>query len=157
MDPKQAFSEIFSEKENFIDLYAFCTGKKLEPSVLEYWPHSSTKLINAVTFLSKDSFIIFTAQSEITPDIPLCYLVHYSDLAFSWHNRNGDIENVPLPEFYIIYYGENKPQDWVISATAPNMTVNIHIHDLNYNRTYPHVATIGTLVGYSSFCKEYQK
>ncbi|MCL2400663.1 MAG: hypothetical protein FWC91_13080 [Defluviitaleaceae bacterium] len=26
MDPKQAFSEIFSEKENFIDLYAFCCG-----------------------------------------------------------------------------------------------------------------------------------
>ncbi len=110
------FRYLFSEEDNFVQLYYDLTDQKLDPKELEFYDTESIvvkQLKNDVAFKTKDNRLIIMVehQSTLNGNMSLRFLLYYVELIKLYITQN-DLNifskralNIPAPEFYVVYNG----------------------------------------------------
>lgn len=169
------FKYIFTDPNEFVELYYSLSGTKLDVSEVETANLDSFVIFdwqNDVSFITKDRHIIILLeqQSTICANMSIRCLVYYSNLIRKLYEEKGSVfkkeiyTNVPImipkPEFYILYNGKDvlKYQNENLVShfydyQSDSINLNVKYIDIHYNSIKDKKSE--TLKGYSFFIEEY--
>jgi len=161
------FSSFFSNPENFVDLYKFCSNKDLDPATIEYLkldsPLLTRHMANDVAFITADDRLIILVEhsSSNNPNMPQRFLLYYAEYIRIWLSKN-DIElsgtkkvKIPTPEFYVAYTGLKKFNEKNLTF-EPNEYIKIKADflDMKYEKLQNKDVN-NAVAGYTFFIETY--
>ena len=173
------FVDLFSEdekaKENFLSLYNALHGTNLSMSC----PIENIRLdqvlymsfYNDVSYLVNNKIIVLAEhQSTINPNMPLRCLEYvsrlYETLFESKEKYSRKLLNIPTPEFYVFYNGEESyPSDktlklseaFIERGTETNLELTVKVININRQNRHPVLENCKTMHEYSIFVETVRK
>ena len=167
------FVDLFSEdekaKENFLSLYNALHGTKLTAAAQLKNVRLDQVLYmtfyNDVSYLIDNKIIVLVEhQSTINPNMPLRCLEYisrlYETLFESKEKYSRKLLNIPTPEFYVFYNGdETYPSDktlklsdaFIEKAVKPNLELTVKIININQQNHHPLLKNCKTMYEYTIF------
>ena len=167
------FVDLFSEdekaKENFLSLYNALHGTKLTATAQLKNVRLDQVLYmtfyNDVSYLIDNKIIVLVEhQSTINPNMPLRCLEYisrlYETLFESKEKYSRKLLNIPTPEFYVFYNGdETYPSDktlklsdsFIEKAVKPNLELTVKIININQQNHHPLLKNCKTMYEYTIF------
>ncbi|UYT07077.1 Rpn family recombination-promoting nuclease/putative transposase [Treponema denticola] len=167
------FVDLFSEdekaKENFLSLYNALHGTKLTAAAQLKNVRLDQVLYmtfyNDVSYLIDNKIIVLVEhQSTINPNMPLRCLEYisrlYETLFESKEKYSRKLLNIPTPEFYVFYNGdETYPSDktlklsdaFIEKAVKPNLELTVKIININRQDHHPLLKNCKTMYEYTIF------
>ena len=167
------FVDLFSEdekaKENFLSLYNALHGTKLTAAAQLKNVRLDQVLYmtfyNDVSYLIDNKIIVLVEhQSTINPNMPLRCLEYisrlYETLFESKEKYSRKLLNIPTPEFYVFYNGdETYPSDktlklsdaFIEKAVKPNLELTVKIININRQNHHPLLKNCKTMYEYTIF------
>ena len=173
------FVDLFSEdekaKENFLSLYNALHGTKLtavgklKNIRLEQVLYMA--FYNDVSYLVDNRIIVLAEhQSTINPNMPLRCLEYigrlYETLFESKEKYSRKLLNIPTPEFYVFYNGEESyPSDktlklseaFIERGTETNLELTVKVININRQNRHPVLENCRTMQEYSIFVETVRK
>ena len=173
------FVDLFSEdekaKENFLSLYNALHGTKLtavgklKNIRLEQVLYMA--FYNDVSYLVDNRIIVLAEhQSTINPNMPLRCLEYigrlYETLFESKEKYSRKLLNIPTPEFYVFYNGEESyPSDktlklseaFIENTTQTNLELTVKVININRQNRHPVLENCQTIQEYSIFVETVRK
>ena len=173
------FVDLFSEdekaKENFLSLYNALHGTKLtavgklKNIRLEQVLYMA--FYNDVSYLVDNRIIVLAEhQSTINPNMPLRCLEYigrlYETLFESKEKYSRKLLNIPTPEFYVFYNGEESyPSDktlklseaFIERGTETNLELTVKVININRQNRHPVLENCQTIQEYSIFVETVRK
>ena len=173
------FVDLFSEdekaKENFLSLYNALHGTKLtavgklKNIRLEQVLYMA--FYNDVSYLVDNRIIVLAEhQSTINPNMPLRCLEYigrlYETLFESKEKYSRKLLNIPTPEFYVFYNGEESyPSDktlklseaFIERGTETNLELPVKVININRQNRHPVLENCQTIQEYSIFVETVRK
>ena len=173
------FVDLFSEdekaKENFLSLYNALHGTKLtavgklKNIRLEQVLYMA--FYNDVSYLVDNRIIVLAEhQSTINPNMPLRCLEYigrlYETLFESKEKYSRKLLNIPTPEFYVFYNGEEPyPSDKILKlseafierGTETNLELTVKVININRQNRHPVLENCQTIQEYSIFVETVRK
>ena len=173
------FVDLFSEdekaKENFLSLYNALHGTKLtavgklKNIRLEQVLYMA--FYNDVSYLVDNRIIVLAEhQSTINPNMPLRCLEYigrlYETLFESKEKYSRKLLNIPTPEFYVFYNGEESyPSDktlklseaFIENTTQANLELTVKVININRQNRHPVLENCQTIQEYSIFVETVRK
>ena len=173
------FVDLFSEdekaKENFLSLYNALHGTKLtavgklKNIRLEQVLYMA--FYNDVSYLVDNRIIVLAEhQSTINPNMPLRCLEYigrlYETLFESKEKYSRKLLNIPTPEFYVFYNGEEPyPSDktlklseaFIENTTQTNLELTVKVININRQNRHPVLENCQTIQEYSIFVETVRK
>ena len=167
------FVDLFSEdekaKENFLSLYNALHGTKLTATAQLKNVRLDQVLYmtfyNDVSYLIDNKIIVLVEhQSTINPNMPLRCLEYisclYETLFESKEKYSRKLLNIPTPEFYVFYNGdETYPSDktlklsdaFIEKTVKPNLELIVKIININQQNHHPLLKNCKTMYEYTIF------
>ena len=167
------FVDLFSEdekaKENFLSLYNALHGTKLTATAQLKNVRLDQVLYmtfyNDVSYLIDNKIIVLVEhQSTINPNMPLRCLEYisrlYETLFESKEKYSRKLLNIPAPEFYVFYNGdETYPSDktlklsdaFIEKTVKPNLELIVKIININQQNHHPLLKNCKTMYEYTIF------
>ena len=167
------FVDLFSEdekaKENFLSLYNALHGTKLTATAQLKNVRLDQVLYmtfyNDVSYLIDNKIIVLVEhQSTINPNMPLRCLEYisrlYETLFESKEKYSRKLLNIPMPEFYVFYNGdETYPSDktlklsdaFIEKTVKPNLELTVKIININQQNHHPLLKNCKTMYEYTIF------
>ncbi|UTD04310.1 Rpn family recombination-promoting nuclease/putative transposase [Treponema denticola] len=167
------FVDLFSEdekaKENFLSLYNALHGTKLTATAQLKNVRLDQVLYmtfyNDVSYLIDNKIIVLVEhQSTINPNMPLRCLEYisrlYETLFESKEKYSRKLLNIPTPEFYVFYNGdETYPSDktlklsdaFIEKTVKPNLELTVKIININQQNHHPLLKNCKTMYEYTIF------
>ena len=167
------FVDLFSEdekaKENFLSLYNALHGTKLTATAQLKNVRLDQVLYmtfyNDVSYLIDNKIIVLVEhQSTINPNMPLRCLEYisrlYETLFESKEKYSCKLLNIPTPEFYVFYNGdETYPSDktlklsdaFIEKTVKPNLELTVKIININQQNHHPLLKNCKTMYEYTIF------
>ena len=167
------FVDLFSEdekaKENFLSLYNALHGTKLTAAAQLKNVRLDQVLYmtfyNDVSYLIDNKIIVLVEhQSTINPNMPLRCLEYisrlYETLFESKEKYSRKLLNIPTPEFYVFYNGdETYPSDktlklsdaFIEKTVKPNLELTVKIININQQNHHPLLKNCKTMYEYTIF------
>ena len=167
------FVDLFSEdekaKENFLSLYNALHGTKLTAAAQLKNVRLDQVLYmtfyNDVSYLIDNKIIVLVEhQSTINPNMPLRCLEYisrlYETLFESKEKYSRKLLNIPMPEFYVFYNGdETYPSDktlklsdaFIEKTVKPNLELTVKIININQQNHHPLLKNCKTMYEYTIF------
>ena len=169
-----ADARIFA-KENFLSLYNALHGTKLtavgklKNIRLEQVLYMA--FYNDVSYLVDNRIIVLAEhQSTINPNMPLRCLEYigrlYETLFESKEKYSRKLLNIPTPEFYVFYNGEESyPSDktlklseaFIENTTQANLELTVKVININRQNRHPVLENCQTIQEYSIFVETVRK
>ena len=169
-----ADARIFA-KENFLSLYNALHGTKLtavgklKNIRLEQVLYMA--FYNDVSYLVDNRIIVLAEhQSTINPNMPLRCLEYigrlYETLFESKEKYSRKLLNIPTPEFYVFYNGEEPyPSDktlklseaFIENTTQTNLELTVKVININRQNRHPVLENCQTIQEYSIFVETVRK
>ena len=173
------FVDLFSEdekaKENFLSLYNALHGTKLtavgklKNIRLEQVLYMA--FYNDVSYLVDNRIIVLAEhQSTINPNMPLRCLEYigrlYETLFESKEKYSRKLLNIPTPEFYVFYNGEESyPSDktlklseaFIENTPQTNLELTVKVININRQNRHPVLENCQTIQEYSIFVETVRK
>ncbi|UTC64049.1 Rpn family recombination-promoting nuclease/putative transposase [Treponema sp. OMZ 788] len=167
------FVDLFSEdekaKENFLSLYnalhntALKSTEQLNNIRLDQVLYMT--FYNDVSYLVDNKIIVLAEhQSTINPNMPLRCLEYisrlYETLFESKEKYSRKLLNIPTPEFYVFYNGEETyPSDktlklsdaFIEKTTETNLELTVKVININRNNRHPVLENCKTMQEYTVF------
>ena len=173
------FVDLFSEderaKENFLSLYNALHGTKL--TAIEHLKNIRLDQVLYMTFYNDVSYLVDNKiivlaehQSTINPNMPLRCLEYisrlYESLFESKEKYSRKLLNIPTPEFYVFYNGEEAyPCDktlklseaFIEKATETNLELTVKVININRQNGHPIIKNCKPMYEYSIFVETVRK
>ncbi|UTD12151.1 Rpn family recombination-promoting nuclease/putative transposase [Treponema denticola] len=173
------FVDLFSEdekaKENFLSLYNALHNTKL--TAIEQLKNIRLDqglymtFYNDVSYLVDNKIIVLAEhQSTINPNMPLRCLEYvsrlYETLFESKEKYSRKLLNIPTPEFYVFYNGEDSyPSDKILKlsdafierTTEINLELTVKVININRKKRHPVLENCRTIQEYSIFVETVRK
>ena len=173
------FVDLFSEdekaKENFLSLYNALHGTKLTD--IEQLKNIRLDQVLYMTFYNDVSYLVDNKiivlaehQSTINPNMPLRCLEYisrlYETLFESREKYSRKLLNIPTPEFYVFYNGEEPyPSDktlklsdaFIEKITETNLELTVKIININQRNHHPILKNCKMMQEYSIFVETVKK
>ena len=173
------FVDLFSEdekaKENFLSLYNALHGTKLTD--IEQLKNIRLDQVLYMTFYNDVSYLVDNKiivlaehQSTINPNMPLRCLEYisrlYETLFESREKYSRKLLNIPTPEFYVFYNGEEPyPSDktlklsdaFIEKITETNLELTVKIININQRNHHPILKNCKMMQEYSIFVETVRK
>ena len=173
------FVDLFAEdkkaKENFLSLYNALHNTKL--TAIEHLKNIRLDQVlymafyNDVSYLVDNKIIVLAEhQSTINPNMPLRCLEYisrlYETLFESKEKYSRKLLNIPTPEFYVFYNGEESyPSDktlklseaFIERAAEPNLELTVKVININRQNRHPILENCKTMQEYSIFVETVRK
>ena len=173
------FVDLFSEderaKENFLSLYNALHGTNLKDTEQLKTVRLDQVLYmtfyNDVSYLVDNKIIVLAEhQSTINPNMPLRCLEYvsrlYETLFESKEKYSRKLLNIPTPEFYVFYNGEDSyPSDKILKlsdafierTTEINLELTVKVININRKKRHPVLENCRTIQEYSIFVETVRK
>lgn len=173
------FVDLFSEdekaKENFLSLYNALHGTKLKDTEqlksIRLDQVLYMTFYNDVSYLVDNKIIVLAEhQSTINPNMPLRCLEYvsrlYEILFESKEKYSRKLLNIPRPEFYVFYNGEDPfPCDKILKLSDafiekneyPNLELTVKVININQQNRHPLLKNCQTMYEYSIFVETVRK
>ena len=173
------FVDLFSEdekaKENFLSLYNALHGTNLKDTEQLKTVRLDQVLYmafyNDVSYLVENKIIVLAEhQSTINPNMPLRCLEYvsrlYETLFESKEKYSRKLLNIPTPEFYVFYNGEEPyPSDktlklseaFIERGTETNLELTVKVININRQTRHPVLENCRTMQEYSIFVETVRK
>ena len=173
------FVDLFSEdekaKENFLSLYNALHGTDLKDTEQLKTVRLDQVLYmtfyNDVSYLVDNKIIVLAEhQSTINPNMPLRCLEYvsrlYETLFESKEKYSRKLLNIPTPEFYVFYNGEESyPSDktlklseaFIERGTETNLELTVKVININRQNRHPVLENCKTMHEYSIFVETVRK
>ncbi|UTC67681.1 MULTISPECIES: Rpn family recombination-promoting nuclease/putative transposase [unclassified Treponema] len=167
------FVDLFSEdekaKENFLSLYNALHGTSLTAADalknIRLDQVLYMTFYNDVSYLVENKIIVLAEhQSTINPNMPLRCLEYISRLYETFFESkekySRKLLNIPTPEFYVFYNGEEPfPSDktlklseaFIESTEKPNLELTVKVININRNNRHPILENCKTMQEYTVF------
>ncbi|MEL3907142.1 MAG: Rpn family recombination-promoting nuclease/putative transposase [Treponema sp.] len=167
------FVDLFSEdekaKENFLSLYNALHGTSLTATEalknIRLDQVLYMTFYNDVSYLVENKIIILAEhQSTINPNMPLRCLEYvsrlYETLFESKEKYSRKLLNIPTPEFYVFYNGEEPfPRDktlklseaFIESTEKPNLELTVKVININQQNRHPVLENCKPMYEYTLF------
>ena len=173
------FVDLFSEdekaKENFLSLYNALHNTKL--TAIEKLKNIRLEQVLYMTFYNDVSYLVDNKiivlaehQSTINPNMPLRCLEYisrlYETLFESKEKYSRKLLNIPTPEFYVFYNGEESyPSDktlklseaFIERGTETNLELTVKVININRQNRHPVLGNCRTMQEYSIFVETVRK
>ena len=173
------FVDLFSEdekaKENFLSLYNALHNTKL--TAIEQLKNIRLDQVFYMTFYNDVSYLVDNKiivlaehQSTINPNMPLRCLEYvsrlYETLFESKEKYSRKLLNIPTPEFYVFYNGEDSyPSDKILKlsdafierTTEINLELTVKVININRKKRHPVLENCRTIQEYSIFVETVRK
>ena len=173
------FVDLFSEdekaKENFLSLYNALHNTKL--TAIENLKNIRLDQVLYMTFYNDVSYLVDNKiivlaehQSTINPNMPLRCLEYisrlYETLFESKEKYSRKLLNIPTPEFYVFYNGEEAyPSDKILKlseafierGTETNLDLTVKVININRQNRHPVLENCQTMQEYSIFVETVRK
>ena len=173
------FVDLFSEdekaKENFLSLYNALHNTKL--TAIEQLKNIRLDQVLYMTFYNDVSYLVDNKiivlaehQSTINPNMPLRCLEYvsrlYETLFESKEKYSRKLLNIPTPEFYVFYNGEDSyPSDKILKlsdafierTTEINLELTVKVININRKNRHPVLENCRTIQEYSIFVETVRK
>jgi len=173
------FVDLFSEdekaKENFLSLYNALHNSTLED--IEQLKNIRLDQVLYMTFYNDVSYLVDNKiivlaehQSTINPNMPLRCLEYisrlYETLFESKEKYSRKLLNIPTPEFYVFYNGEESyPSDKTLKlsdaftekTTGTNLELTVKVININRQNRHPVLENCKTMHEYSIFVETVRK
>lgn len=169
-----ADARIFA-KENFLSLYNALHGTKL--TAIEHLKNIRLDQVLYMTFYNDVSYLVDNKiivlaehQSTINPNMPLRCLEYvsrlYETLFESKEKYSRRLLNIPTPEFYVFYNGEEAyPSDktlklseaFIERGTETNLELTVKVININRQNRHPVLENCRTMQEYSIFVETVRK
>ncbi len=173
------FVDLFSEdekaKENFLSLYNALHGTELKDT--EQLKNIRLDQVLYMTFYNDVSYLVDNKiivlaehQSTINPNMPLRCLEYvsrlYETLFESKEKYSRKLLNIPTPEFYVFYNGEEpylsdkilKLSDaFIEKAKESNLELTVKVININRQNRHPLLESCQTMQEYSIFVETVRK
>ena len=169
------FSEDENAKENFLSLYNALHGTKLTD--IEQLKNIRLDQVLYMTFYNDVSYLVDNKiivlaehQSTINPNMPLRCLEYisrlYETLFESREKYSRKLLNIPTPEFYVFYNGEEPyPSDktlklsdaFIEKITETNLELTVKIININQRNHHPILKNCKMMQEYSIFVETVKK
>ena len=173
------FVDLFSEdekaKENFLSLYNALHNTKL--TAIEKLKNIRLEQVLYMTFYNDVSYLVDNKiivlaehQSTINPNMPLRCLEYisrlYETLFESKEKYSRKLLNIPTPEFYVFYNGEEPyPSDktlklseaFIERGTETNLELTVKVININRQNRHPVLENCKTMHEYSIFVETVRK
>ena len=167
------FVDLFSEdekaKENFLSLYNALHNTKL--TAIEKLKNIRLEQVLYMTFYNDVSYLVDNKiivlaehQSTINPNMPLRCLEYvsrlYESLFESKEKYSRKLLNIPTPEFYVFYNGEESyPSDkplklsdaFIERGMETNLELTVKVININRQNRHPVLENCRTMQEYSIF------
>ena len=147
-----AFRKLFSQSENFLDLYKECSGRQL--NVRDVKPFDLAKddrlfgilrgsgLVNDVSYITTDNRLIVLTEHQCTPNknMPERELLYYAALLRRWLadreiELSGTVSvDIPMPEFYLAYNGKETYKEETLSTGNEFLSVKVKLVDIHFEK-----------------------
>ena len=173
------FVDLFSEdekaKENFLSLYNALHGTNLKDreqlKTVRLDQVLYMTFYNDVSYLVDNKIIVLAEhQSTINPNMPLRCLEYisrlYETLFESKEKYSRKLLNIPTPEFYVFYNGEEPyPSDktlklsdaFIERGTETNLELTVKVININRQNRHPVLENCKTMQEYSIFVETVRK
>nr|WP_044957746.1 Rpn family recombination-promoting nuclease/putative transposase [Treponema denticola] len=169
-----ADARIFA-KENFLSLYNALHGTNLKDTEQLKTVRLDQVLYmtfyNDVSYLVDNKIIVLAEhQSTINPNMPLRCLEYvsrlYETLFESKEKYSRKLLNIPTPEFYVFYNGEDSyPSDKILKlsdafierGTETNLELTVKVININRQNRHPVLENCRTMQEYSIFVETVRK
>ena len=173
------FVDLFSEdekaKENFLSLYNALHNSTLED--IEQLKNIRLDQVLYMTFYNDVSYLVDNKiivlaehQSTINPNMPLRCLEYisrlYETLFESKEKYSRKLLNIPTPEFYVFYNGEESyPSDKTLKlsdaftekTTGTNLELTVKVININRQNRHPVLENCKTMHEYSIYVETVRK
>ena len=169
-----ADARIFA-KENFLSLYNALHNTKL--TAIEHLKNIRLDQVLYMTFYNDVSYLVDKKiivlaehQSTINPNMPLRCLEYvsrlYETLFESKEKYSRKLLNIPTPEFYVFYNGEEAyPSDktlklseaFIERGTETNLELTVKVININRQNRHPVLENCRTMQEYSIFVETVRK
>ena len=169
-----ADARIFA-KENFLSLYNALHNTKL--TAIEKLKNIRLEQVLYMTFYNDVSYLVDNKiivlaehQSTINPNMPLRCLEYisrlYETLFESKEKYSRKLLNIPTPEFYVFYNGEESyPSDktlklsesFIERGTETNLELTVKVININRQNRHPVLKNCKTMHEYSIFVETVRK
>ena len=162
------FKAIFKESERFLDVYEYCSGKRLKANEITRFDLDSDTVqrerYNDVSFLTNDNRAILMVehQSTISANLAIKLGAYYFNLLSLWIKReNANIHGetpiaFPHPELYVVYNGKKSyNREFETFSAGDFLNIKVPIVQIHFEKL-PDKNADNYLAGYSYLQHEYE-